>query len=67
MCVLITNSVYEAYYQGHQLSHKSPSDIAWIGSIQLFFVFGGGLFAGALFDRIGARVCYLIPGRRNTG
>jgi len=54
--LLTTNSVYEAYLQYNQLSHKTPSDIAWIGSIQLFFVFGGGLFAGALFDRIGARV-----------
>lgn len=51
--------VYETYYLGHQLSHKTPSDIAWIGSIQLFMMFGSGLAAGSLFDRYGARVCHI--------
>ncbi|GAM86507.1 hypothetical protein ANO11243_045210 [Dothideomycetidae sp. 11243] len=53
--------VYQAYYQEHQLSHKNPSDIAWIGSIQFFFMFAGGFVSGSLFDRYGARVV-MIPG-----
>ncbi|KAF4551073.1 Aspyridones efflux protein apdF-like protein [Elsinoe fawcettii] len=47
--------VYQAYYQRNQLADRTASDIAWIGSLQLFFMFGGGFFAGALFDRYGAR------------
>jgi len=47
--------VYQTYYQTHQLSDKTPSDIAWIGSLQFAFLFGSGLLAGSLFDRYGAR------------
>ncbi|PSK60228.1 Riboflavin transporter MCH5 [Elsinoe australis] len=52
--------VYQAYYQLNQLSSKTASDIAWIGSIQLCFMFAGGVVAGALFDRYGARVI-MVP------
>jgi hypothetical protein len=30
---------YQAYYIQHQLSHYSPSDVSWIGSIQLWVFF----------------------------
>jgi len=33
------------------LSDYSPSDIAWIGTIQGFLLFGAGVFSGPLFDR----------------
>ncbi len=49
-------SVLQTYYQDNQLKHKSPSDISWIGSLQIFFLFAGGLFGGPLFDRYGAVV-----------
>jgi MFS family permease len=42
--------VYENYYTLVSLSELPPSDIAWIGSIQGFLLFGGGFFSGKLFD-----------------
>ncbi|KAL3472527.1 putative MFS monocarboxylate transporter [Aspergillus californicus] len=53
--------VYEAYYGSHQLAHKSPSDIAWIGSVQVFFLYATSLISGGVFDLFGAKVL-LIPG-----
>lgn len=52
--------VYQEYYQTHQLRYKGPSDISWIGSLQAFFLFGGALFGGPLFDRFGEKVCLLL-------
>ncbi|QSZ33609.1 hypothetical protein DSL72_005177 [Monilinia vaccinii-corymbosi] len=46
--------VYQQYYQTHQLSHRTPSDISWIGSLQVFFLFSGNAVGGPLFDRYGA-------------
>jgi hypothetical protein len=48
--------VYQEYYQTHQLKYASPSAIAWIGSIQNFFLMSAGLFSGPLFDKHGAIV-----------
>ncbi|KAJ0418217.1 putative MFS monocarboxylate transporter [Aspergillus carlsbadensis] len=53
--------VYENYYGTHQLSHKSPSDIAWIGSVQIFFQYATSVVSGGLFDLYGAKVL-LVPG-----
>ncbi|KAH8591281.1 major facilitator superfamily domain-containing protein, partial [Bisporella sp. PMI_857] len=50
--------VFMEYYQNHQLKDENPSDIAWIGSIQIFILFGGSLFGGPLFDRYGAKVIW---------
>ena len=58
-CIVLTiNSVFQEYYQTHQLKNSSPSTISWIGSIQIFFLFGGNLFGGPLFDRFGAKVSF---------
>ncbi|KAE9398860.1 MFS general substrate transporter [Gymnopus androsaceus JB14] len=43
--------VYENYYTLNSLSDHPPSDIAWIGSLQGFLMFGGGLVSGQLFDK----------------
>ncbi|KIK55203.1 hypothetical protein GYMLUDRAFT_47953 [Collybiopsis luxurians FD-317 M1] len=43
--------VYENYYTLNTLSDHVPSDIAWIGSLQGFLLFGGGFFSGQLFDK----------------
>ncbi|ODM16226.1 hypothetical protein SI65_08225 [Aspergillus cristatus] len=51
--------VYQDYYQGHQLSHESSSTISWIGSVQVFFLYAGGVIGGPFFDWIGAIV--IIP------
>ncbi|MCJ1404982.1 hypothetical protein MMC11_008208 [Xylographa trunciseda] len=50
--------VYQEYYETHQLQDHSPSDISWIGSLQIFFQFAGGLVGGPLFDRYGAKVIW---------
>ncbi|KAK6348718.1 hypothetical protein TWF718_006505 [Orbilia javanica] len=52
--------VYESYYLSVILTNKTADDIAWIGSIQIAFIFGSGLFAGSIFDRYGARII-IIP------
>ena len=49
-------SVYQEYYISHQLHDRSPSDIAWIGSLQAFFLFAANIVGGPLFDRYGAKV-----------
>jgi hypothetical protein len=38
------------YYEANQLSDETPSNIAWIGSLQLFLIFFSGIFTGYLFD-----------------
>ncbi|OJJ45906.1 hypothetical protein ASPZODRAFT_152862 [Penicilliopsis zonata CBS 506.65] len=52
--------IYEAYYKNSFLHAQSDSNIAWIGSLQAFFMFSAGLISGPLMDRYGARVI-LIP------
>lgn len=50
--------IFQAYYETHQLSHKSASQISWIGSIQIFFLFAVGIFGGPLFDRFGSVIMW---------
>ncbi|KAJ3740923.1 MFS general substrate transporter [Lentinula detonsa] len=52
--------VFQEYYQQNVLLHSSPSDIAWIGSIQYALVFLPGLPMGRLFD-LGYFRSILIP------
>ncbi|KAI0718723.1 MFS general substrate transporter [Cerioporus squamosus] len=42
--------VFQAYYETYTLRNMSPSDIAWIGSVQYALVFMPGLAFGRLFD-----------------
>jgi hypothetical protein len=53
----MTNSfgVYQSYYAAHQLNSSTPSDIAWIGSFQVFCMMTGGNVAGRLFDHCGPK------------
>ena len=48
--------VYETYYLQTFLSDYSPSDVAWIGSIQAFAQFSAALISGPVADRYGAMV-----------
>ena len=48
--------VFQEYYMTHQLREKSPSSIAWIGSLSAFCQFAAGAVGGPLFDRFGAWV-----------
>ncbi|WWC58876.1 uncharacterized protein I303_101421 [Kwoniella dejecticola CBS 10117] len=53
--------VFQAYYETHLIQDKTPSDIAWIGTIQVFILFFGGLFVGRFLDSHGAHVL-TVPG-----
>ena len=46
-----TYGAYQTYYQSTLFSSRSPSDISWIGSFQIFGILFGALFVGPLFDR----------------
>ncbi|KAF9448297.1 MFS general substrate transporter [Macrolepiota fuliginosa MF-IS2] len=45
-----TWGVFQSYYEIHMLKNSSPSQIAWIGSVQYSLVFLPGLITGRLFD-----------------
>jgi hypothetical protein len=47
--------VFQDYYQTHQLREYSPSQIAWIPSLQLFFMLAAGPLVGKIFDDYGPR------------
>ena len=49
--------VFQEYYSGHLLSDKSASDISWLGSFNLFCMFGGTIVVGYMNDTHGPRVC----------
>ncbi|KAM5539789.1 hypothetical protein V8D89_006602 [Ganoderma adspersum] len=42
--------VYQDFYTRDFLSHESPSNISWIGSLQLFLMYAPGAFVGHAFD-----------------
>ncbi|GJN92721.1 hypothetical protein Rhopal_005757-T1 [Rhodotorula paludigena] len=48
----LTNAfgVFQSYYQEHQLSEFSHSDISWIGSLQLALVLACAILVGKAFD-----------------
>ncbi|TGO53860.1 hypothetical protein BCON_0116g00040 [Botryotinia convoluta] len=41
---------FQTFYENDLLSHESPSNISWIGSIQAFLLLLVGVFTGPLFD-----------------
>ncbi|KAM5536453.1 hypothetical protein V8D89_009889 [Ganoderma adspersum] len=51
---------FQAYYQEVELSHRSSSDIAWIGSVQNAMLYAPGLVVGRLFDRGHLRLPMLV-------
>ncbi|KAH7148862.1 major facilitator superfamily domain-containing protein [Dactylonectria macrodidyma] len=53
--------VFQTFYARNLLSNEDRSTVAWIGGVQLFMMFIGGLVCGPLFDRWGARRI-MIPG-----
>ncbi|KAF2759552.1 major facilitator superfamily transporter, partial [Pseudovirgaria hyperparasitica] len=52
--------VFQEYYQTHQLAAYTPADIAWISSLQIFFMMAGGLIVGKFFDNYGPRYLLLL-------
>lgn len=47
------DSIYQQWYSEHQLKTYTQSDISWIGSVQIFLNFAGGLIGGPVLDRYG--------------
>ncbi|RGP64699.1 transporter mch4 [Fusarium sporotrichioides] len=56
------NSVgaFQEYYQNNLLKDYSPSTIAWIPSLQIFFIMGMGPIIGKLYDSYGPRWLILV-------
>ncbi|KAM5352807.1 hypothetical protein ACJ41O_005529 [Fusarium nematophilum] len=56
------NSVgaFQEYYQNDLLSQYSSSTIAWIPSLQIFFMMGMGPIIGTLYDNYGPRYLILV-------
>ncbi|KAH8435085.1 MCT family MFS transporter [Aspergillus melleus] len=52
---------FQAYYGEHLLASHSESTVSWIGSIQIFLLFVGGVVFGPVFDTKGAKVLF-VPG-----
>ena len=42
--------MFQTYYELELLAHKSPSDIAWVGSLQSFLLLSIGVLTGPLYD-----------------
>ncbi|KAK7909086.1 hypothetical protein PG985_014964 [Apiospora marii] len=53
--LLNTFGLFQTFYQTELLQGTSSSTISWIGSIQLFLLFIGGMAVGPAFDKVGAR------------
>jgi hypothetical protein len=53
-----TAAVFESWFSTHQLAQYSASQIGWIFSLYLFFVFFIGIQVGPVFDAYGPR--YLV-------
>ncbi|KAA6415079.1 MAG: MFS monocarboxylate [Lasallia pustulata] len=51
--------LFQAYYESLLLPSHSPSQIAWIGSLQIFLLFSAGLLASPLVDRGLFRLCFV--------
>ncbi|KAK5168867.1 uncharacterized protein LTR77_006176 [Saxophila tyrrhenica] len=47
--------VFQTYYQMHQLSEYAPDTIAWVASLEIFFMFCCGPVIGKLFDNYGPK------------
>lgn len=43
---------FQTFYETDLLSHESPSNISWIGSIQAFLLLLVGVFTGPLFGTL---------------
>ncbi|EHK26035.1 uncharacterized protein TRIVIDRAFT_63367 [Trichoderma virens Gv29-8] len=53
-----TFGTFTQYYLTHQLSDRSPDDVAWIGSLSAFLQFFVGMVGGPMFDRYGTKVLH---------
>ncbi|KAI1409051.1 MFS general substrate transporter [Hypoxylon sp. FL1857] len=49
--VLNAFGVFQTYYESGALFDRSPSDISWIGAIQMFMILLVGVVVGPIYDR----------------
>jgi MFS family permease len=54
-CHIIGVGAFQEYYQNDLLKQFSSSTIAWIPSLQIFFIMGMGPIVGTIYDRHGPR------------
>ncbi|KAG6911396.1 hypothetical protein DXG01_016493 [Tephrocybe rancida] len=47
---LVVVGIFQAYYESDRLKDTTPSDIAWIGSLQFALIYLPGVVVGRLFD-----------------
>jgi hypothetical protein len=52
--------VFQEYYAETLLSNKSASTISWLGSFNIFVMFGGTFFVGYLSDKYGPKAGFLF-------
>lgn len=52
--------VFQAYYEKNQLKEYSPSEIAWIPSLETFMMFVGGPIWGKIYDSYGPRWLLIV-------
>ena len=50
--------IFQSYYQNVMMPEKTPSQIAWIGSIQVFLVFFMGILVSPMMDKGYFRLCF---------
>lgn len=55
-----TAAVFESWFSTHQLIEYNPSQIGWIFSLYLFFVFFVGIQVGPVFDAFGPRILVMV-------
>lgn len=60
--ILNAFGVFQTYYESSALFSRSPSDIAWVGAIQMFMVLLMGVGVGPLYDRGYLRSLLLVGG-----
>lgn len=53
-------AAFQSYYFAVKLKGYSNSDIAWIGSMQTFWVFAANLFVGPVFDKHGPKPLLIL-------
>ncbi|KAI1125269.1 putative MFS monocarboxylate transporter [Nemania abortiva] len=52
--------VYQEYYKSGLLKAYTDSDISWIGSVAIFFLYIGSPIAGLLVDKLGPTILLII-------
>lgn len=63
---LASFGAFQSYYESDILSSNSASEIAWIGSLQLFLIFAVGTISGSALDAGLFRPVYISGGNSSS-